>query len=115
MRKLTPREREVAGLLHNSNKEISKALGCAPGTVKIHVGNIIDKLEVKTRAEAIAALKESIAALEFLSDESAQDLVEYALIVAAVALALITTVTQLSQGIASLFESITAQLGNFQQ
>ena len=44
----------------------------------------------------------------FIRDEQGQDLVEYALIVAAVGLALITTVNQLSQGIVSL-SSIGAQ------
>ena len=43
-------------------------------------------------------------------DEQGQDLVEYALIVAAVGLALITTVNTLSQGISSLYSSITADL-----
>ena len=40
-------------------------------------------------------------------DEQGQDLVEYALIVAAVGLALISTVNQLSQAIVSLYSSIT--------
>ena len=43
----------------------------------------------------------------FLRDEQGQDLVEYALIVAAVGLALIVTVNQLSQAIVSLYSSIT--------
>jgi Flp pilus assembly pilin Flp len=47
-----------------------------------------------------------------LCDEQGQDLVEYALIVAAVGLALITTVNTLSQGIASLYSSITADLSS---
>ena len=46
----------------------------------------------------------------FLSDESGQDLVEYALIVAAVGLALISTVSQLSNGIVSLYTSITGTI-----
>jgi len=46
----------------------------------------------------------------FVRDEQGQDLVEYALIVAAVGLALITTVNQLSQGIVSLYQSITVDL-----
>ena len=49
---------------------------------------------------------------KFLRDEQGQDLVEYALIVAAVGLALITTVNTLSQGIASLYSSITADLSS---
>jgi Flp pilus assembly pilin Flp len=48
----------------------------------------------------------------FLKDEQGQDLVEYALIVAAVALALITTVNQLSQGIISVYQGITGDLSS---
>jgi len=48
----------------------------------------------------------------FLRDEQGQDLVEYALIVAAVGLALITTVNNLSQGIVSLYSSITGDLAS---
>ncbi len=48
----------------------------------------------------------------FIKEEDGQDLVEYALIVAAVGLALITTVTQLSQGIVSLYQSITGDLSS---
>ena len=48
----------------------------------------------------------------FVKDEQGQDLVEYALIVAAVGLALITTVNQLSQGIVSLYSSITQDLSS---
>lgn len=43
-------------------------------------------------------------------EEQGQDLVEYALIVAAVGLALITTVNQLSQAVVSLYSSITEGL-----
>jgi pilus assembly protein Flp/PilA len=46
----------------------------------------------------------------FLLDEQAQDLVEYALIVAAVGLALIATVGQLSTAISSVYQSIIAGL-----
>jgi pilus assembly protein Flp/PilA len=46
----------------------------------------------------------------FLRDEQGQDLVEYALIVAAVALALITVVNNLAAGVASLYTSITTDL-----
>jgi len=49
---------------------------------------------------------------QFFSDDRGQDLVEYALIVAAVGLALITTVNQLSQGIVSLYQSITGDLSS---
>jgi Flp pilus assembly pilin Flp len=49
---------------------------------------------------------------DFIRDEQGQDLVEYALIVAAVGLALITTVNQLSQGIVSLYQSMTGDLSS---
>ena len=48
----------------------------------------------------------------FFREDEGQDLVEYALIVAAVGLALITTVNQLSQGIVSLYQSITGDLSS---
>lgn len=48
----------------------------------------------------------------FWRGERGQDLVEYALIVAAVGLALITTVNTLSQGVASLYSSITTDLSS---
>jgi Flp pilus assembly pilin Flp len=50
--------------------------------------------------------------LRFLRDEQGQDLVEYALIVAAVGLALIVTVNQLSQAVVSLYSSITEGLAS---
>ncbi len=50
--------------------------------------------------------------LALLKDEQGQDLVEYALIVAAVGLALITTVNQLSGAVVSLYSSITQGLGS---
>lgn len=48
--------------------------------------------------------------LNLVRDEQGQDLVEYALIVAAVGLALISTVNQLSTAIVSLYSSITQGL-----
>jgi pilus assembly protein Flp/PilA len=48
--------------------------------------------------------------LRLWKEEDGQDLVEYALIVAAVGLALITTVNQLSTAIVSLYSSITQGL-----
>ncbi|HTS32190.1 MAG TPA: Flp family type IVb pilin [Bryobacteraceae bacterium] len=50
--------------------------------------------------------------VRFIRDEQGQDLVEYALIVAAVGLALITTVNQLSAGLISLYQSITGDLSS---
>ena len=48
--------------------------------------------------------------IRLAKDKKGQDLVEYALIVAAVGLALITTVNQLSTAIVSLYSSITQGL-----
>jgi Flp pilus assembly pilin Flp len=48
--------------------------------------------------------------LRLLKEEQGQDLVEYALIVAAVGLALITTVNQLSAAVVSLYQSMTTDL-----
>jgi Flp pilus assembly pilin Flp len=50
--------------------------------------------------------------IRFIRDEQGQDLVEYALIVAAVGLALITTVNQLSTAMVSLYVSITTGLSS---
>lgn len=49
--------------------------------------------------------------LRFLKDEQGQDLVEYALIVAAVGLALITTVNNLNTAVAQLYSNIVTSLG----
>ncbi len=51
---LSEREREVLQLVTNgaSNKEIATKLFIAPGTVKNHVTNILDKLGVRDRTQA---------------------------------------------------------------
>jgi Flp pilus assembly pilin Flp len=49
---------------------------------------------------------------EFSRDERGQDLVEYALIVASIGLALVATVNQLSAAIVSLYSSITQGLAS---
>jgi Flp pilus assembly pilin Flp len=51
----------------------------------------------------------------FLREEDGQDLVEYALVVATVALVLISAVNNLSQGIVSLYESMTGDLASIGQ
>ena len=53
---LTPREREVLGLLVTgmTNKEIARALTLSAGTVRLHVSNILSKLGVSNRTEAVA-------------------------------------------------------------
>ncbi len=51
---LTPREREIFALLPSglSNNELGAKLGIAPGTAKIHVERILNKLGVKDRTQA---------------------------------------------------------------
>ena len=54
--KLTVREKEVLGLLAEglSNKEIAEKLFISPATCKHHVQNILAKLQVRSRAAAVA-------------------------------------------------------------
>ena len=66
---LTPREVEVLRhLAHGrSNKEIADALSIGEETVKTHVGNVLSKLQVENRAQAIVqALKRGLVSLEEL-------------------------------------------------
>ncbi len=51
---LTPREREIFALLPSglSNNELGAKLGIAPGTAKIHVERVLNKLGVKDRTQA---------------------------------------------------------------
>jgi DNA-binding CsgD family transcriptional regulator len=51
---LTPREREIFALMPAglSNIELANKLGIAPGTAKIHVERILNKLNVKDRTQA---------------------------------------------------------------
>lgn len=56
---LTPREREVADLLRQgrtSNREIADALVIAEGTASVHVSNMLRKLGVASRTQAMALL-----------------------------------------------------------
>jgi NarL family two-component system response regulator LiaR len=52
--KLTPRELEVLGLISQglSNQEIANRLTISPKTVKVHVGNILSKLNLTDRTQA---------------------------------------------------------------
>src|SRR5690242_6921857 len=74
-----------------------------PGTSKRRFNT--NRLEIVLRSKV---MKHFFTRL--IRDEQGQDLVEYALIVAAVGLALITTVNQLSTAIVSLYSSITQGL-----
>lgn len=63
---LSVREQEVVRLMATgkSNQEIGTALGITEGTVKFHVNNILSKLQVNDRTQAvIKALKRGIASL----------------------------------------------------
>jgi len=61
---LTAREREVLELMVEgitSNRRLAKRLGLSENTVKFHVRNILDKLRLHTRAEAVGyALRKKI-------------------------------------------------------
>jgi LuxR family maltose regulon positive regulatory protein len=56
---LSPREYEVLGLIARGfkNRDISRALYIADSTTKVHVRHILEKLGVRTRAEAAARLQ----------------------------------------------------------
>lgn len=51
---LTKREQEILGLIASgkSNQEIAKTLYIAPGTVRVHVHTILQKLDVRDRIQA---------------------------------------------------------------
>jgi DNA-binding CsgD family transcriptional regulator len=53
---LTEREREVMGLVAAGlqNKEVAQKLGISPATVRNHVHNILEKLEVHSKLEAVS-------------------------------------------------------------
>ena len=52
--RLTPRERQVLGLITQgcTNREIAERLSLSVGTVKVHVCNILTKLDVADRVQA---------------------------------------------------------------
>jgi DNA-binding NarL/FixJ family response regulator len=65
---LTPREVEVLRLVAKgmANKEIAHQLGTASGTIKMHIQNILAKLDASDRTHAVTiALERGILHLEF--------------------------------------------------
>jgi len=55
--RLTPRQIEILGLLHLSNKEIGLRLGVAEITVKMHVSSLFRVLGVANRTQAMQAAR----------------------------------------------------------
>ena len=55
---LTPREKEIFDLLvkNQSTKEIAKTLGISEKTVRNHISNVIQKLGVDSRIQAVSEL-----------------------------------------------------------
>jgi DNA-binding NarL/FixJ family response regulator len=64
---LTDREREVLELLVQgvtTNRKLAKTLAVSENTVKFHVRNILDKLHLDNRAQAVSyALRHRLVAL----------------------------------------------------
>jgi RNA polymerase sigma factor (sigma-70 family) len=60
---LTPREREILELVAEgrTNDEVAKLLWISPATVRKHLENAYEKLDVHTRTGAVAALRASTA------------------------------------------------------
>ena len=58
---LTPRELEVLKLLTTglSNRKIADELFLSPGTVRIYLSNIYEKLQVKSRTQAVIIANEN--------------------------------------------------------
>ena len=61
LKQLTDREREVFALIAAaySNREIARSLHLSEGTVKIHVGRILAKLDLRDRVQAVVLAYES--------------------------------------------------------
>lgn len=71
---LTERELEVLGLIARGyhNEEIAEKLTISEYTVRNHISNIFDKLNVKTRVEAVvSALNLDLISLQQVTEESA--------------------------------------------
>jgi len=69
---LTKREQEILALVARgkSNQEIAQILYIAPGTVRVHVHAILQKLEVRDRTQAaVLAIQKGLVAEELLAIE----------------------------------------------
>jgi two-component system NarL family response regulator len=69
---LTKREQEILALVAGgkSNQEIAQILYIAPGTVRVHVHAILQKLEVRDRTQAaVLAIQKGLVAEELLTIE----------------------------------------------
>jgi two-component system NarL family response regulator len=69
---LTKREQEILALVARgkSNQEIAQILYIAPGTVRVHVHAILQKLEVRDRTQAaVLAIEKGLVAEELLALE----------------------------------------------
>lgn len=55
---LTPREKEIFNLLikNQSTRDIAKTLGISEKTVRNHISNVIQKLGVESRIQAVLEL-----------------------------------------------------------
>jgi two-component system NarL family response regulator len=68
---LTPREQEILALIAagKTNQEIARMLYIAPGTVRVHVHGILQKLDVRDRTQAVfIAVQRNLINQQLLSD-----------------------------------------------
>ena len=70
---LTPRERQIAVLVSAgmSNKEIAQQIAVSAGTVKIHLSNIFQKLNLSNRTSLAAVALQIIATTNLKFDNKA--------------------------------------------
>jgi DNA-binding NarL/FixJ family response regulator len=73
--RLTSREREIVALIERdlSNKEIANSLGIEVATVKNHVHNLLEKLSVHRRSDAIRLLSRARRVVAVVTDSGHRD------------------------------------------